>query len=329
MIIKTSTAEQILLAKFNANQPFLEPILFEGALSMLYAPPGQGKSYFALWIAAAVAGGGEFLKWKAPRPRKVLYLDGEMGRKLLQKRLAQLAASIQCDLDPGQIVFVCNDEQPGFTLPYISDFEAQRAYLEIIETHGIDVVIIDNYGCSTLAVKREGDTEVWARVRGFFLKLRALGKAVVLVHHAGKSGLQLGTSEKEQIMNWIIKLNPCESVEYKPDETQFRVTFEKPMRDSSKEESADFISSFRAENEALVWTWKPAREHIKEVMRKLKAAGIADALIQRALSLSDFQFILYKKELHDGIETTDPATGEGLYEGSYGGIGSGEDDLCF
>jgi RecA-family ATPase len=46
---------------------------------MLYGQRGLGKTHVALGIAYAVASGGAFLRWRAPVPRRVLYVDGEMA----------------------------------------------------------------------------------------------------------------------------------------------------------------------------------------------------------------------------------------------------------
>ena len=65
----------------------LDPILPERSLSMMYAPRGIGKSWIALSIGLAVAGRGSFLRWAAPRSRRVLLCDGEMLLYDLQGRL--------------------------------------------------------------------------------------------------------------------------------------------------------------------------------------------------------------------------------------------------
>jgi hypothetical protein len=56
----------------------LDPIIPEKDLVMLYAARGTGKTHVALDIAYAVATGGSFLKWQAPKPRRVLLVDGKM-----------------------------------------------------------------------------------------------------------------------------------------------------------------------------------------------------------------------------------------------------------
>lgn len=69
------------------------PWLTTQSLSMVYAWRGVGKTHVALGIAYAVTSGGSFLKWEAPRPRGVLYLDGEMPGPALQERLAAIVAA--------------------------------------------------------------------------------------------------------------------------------------------------------------------------------------------------------------------------------------------
>ena len=56
----------------------LEPILRTGSLAMLSAFRGIGKTHVAIGIAHAVATGGAFQRWNAPKPRHVLCVDGEM-----------------------------------------------------------------------------------------------------------------------------------------------------------------------------------------------------------------------------------------------------------
>jgi hypothetical protein len=58
----------------------LEPIIPEKGLAMLYASRGARKTHVALGIAYAVATGSAFLKWRAPRARRVLLVDGKMSR---------------------------------------------------------------------------------------------------------------------------------------------------------------------------------------------------------------------------------------------------------
>src|SRR5688572_31139635 len=65
----------------------LDPILDSKSLALLYGPRGLGKTFVALGIAWAAASGGSFLGWRAARPHRVVYVDGEMPAVDMQDRL--------------------------------------------------------------------------------------------------------------------------------------------------------------------------------------------------------------------------------------------------
>jgi putative DNA primase/helicase len=56
----------------------LSPWLPAKGLAMIHAERGIGKTWVALNAAHALNTAGEFLGWRARRPIRVVYLDGEM-----------------------------------------------------------------------------------------------------------------------------------------------------------------------------------------------------------------------------------------------------------
>ena len=88
-------------AGFPSRAKLLDPILPEKGLAMLYAPRGIGKSWLGLSIGLAVAGGSSLLRWKAPEPRRVLLVDGEMPLTDLQSRLAFISIGLGADIPSG------------------------------------------------------------------------------------------------------------------------------------------------------------------------------------------------------------------------------------
>ena len=90
--ITTVNSYEILSAEYPPRSMILPPWLPEKGLAMIHAPRGIGKTHMAVDIAWAVATGRcEFLRWKAPKPRKVLLLDGEMPAAVLQERVKAVA----------------------------------------------------------------------------------------------------------------------------------------------------------------------------------------------------------------------------------------------
>ena len=85
--------KKFLKLAIKPREMLLDPILPEKGLAMLYAARGTGKTHVALGIAFAIATGTKFLKWTAPKPRRVLLIDGEMPAAALQERLASMIAS--------------------------------------------------------------------------------------------------------------------------------------------------------------------------------------------------------------------------------------------
>ena len=78
---------------FPKRKMLLAPWLPERSLTMIYASPGIGKTWLAMSIAGAVAGGGELFGWKADQPAHVVYIDGEMPTSELKARGKQLDVS--------------------------------------------------------------------------------------------------------------------------------------------------------------------------------------------------------------------------------------------
>jgi putative DNA primase/helicase len=82
------SAADLMAGDVAPREFILEPLLAGNGIGLLYGPAGIGKSFVALGIAWAAASGGSFLGWRAPRPRRVLYIDGEMGEVDMRERLA-------------------------------------------------------------------------------------------------------------------------------------------------------------------------------------------------------------------------------------------------
>jgi hypothetical protein len=200
--LKVLDAEELLVAEFPPRSLILTPWLPDKGLAMLYAPRGVGKTWLALSLAHTIASGGEILGWSAPRPRRVLYVDGEMPAAALQERYTEVVAASMRDAPRENFRLVAADIQPD-GLPDLADGEAQRFYEPAIAD--AELIIVDNL--STIARGlRENEADSFGPVQGWLLAQRAAGRSVVLVHHTGKNGGQRGTSRKEDVLDTEVSL---------------------------------------------------------------------------------------------------------------------------
>ena len=220
----------------------LAPILPERSLAMLYAPRGLGKSWLALSIGLAVASGAPLLRWSASRPRRVLYVDGEMPLVSLQERLKAISVPFGTGIpNDGFRILAADQIDGGINL---STEEGQRSLEPLLGN--VDLLILDNLSTLCTATS-ESASDAWVPMQNWLLKLRRQGIAVLLVHHAGTNGRQRGTSRREDALDTVIALRRPE--DYSPEQgARFEIHFEK-LRNRVE---ADGVIPFEAWVESLV-----------------------------------------------------------------------------
>ena len=199
----------------------LDPILPERSLAMLYAPRGVGKTLLGLSIGLAVASESPLVRWSAPRPRRVLYVDGEMPLVSLQKRLRAISIGLDAEIpNDGFRILAADQTESGISL---GTDDGQKAIEPLL--NGIDLLILDNL--STLCTTgSESASDAWIPMQNWLLGLRRKGIAVLLVHHAGTNGRQRGTSRREDALDTVIALRRPE--DYSPEQgARFEIHFEK------------------------------------------------------------------------------------------------------
>jgi putative DNA primase/helicase len=209
--------------EFPARAYVLNPIIQTQSLTMIYSFRGIGKTYLAMSLGLAVASGGSVLKWSAPTPRKVVYVDGEMPGVSMRERLSAIIAGMTVEPPPGYFRIITPDLQPtGMPFPNLSGSIGQKMVED--ELDGTELLILDNLSCLTRGV--ENDAESWIPMQEWALSLRRQGVSVLFLHHAGKAGAQRGTSKREDILDTVITLK--RPSDYVPSEgSKFEVHFEK------------------------------------------------------------------------------------------------------
>jgi putative DNA primase/helicase len=108
-------------------------------------------------------------------------------------------------------------------LPNLASPVGQAAIEPLLE--GAALIVLDNI--STLASSaRDNEAESWSSMQEWLLRLRRQGYSVLLVHHAGKSGNQRGTSRREDVLDTSILLKRPEDYVVM-DGARFEIHFEK------------------------------------------------------------------------------------------------------
>ncbi len=192
--------------------PVREPILGEwfkqGDLGFIFGPRGLGKTWLALHLGRKCAEGGSVGDWTVHKPRRVLYVDGEMALDSIRERDAALSAA------PADGMFYLQHEALFHLTSQVLNLSkpiVQAALLEKCQQDRIEVLILDNLSCLFTGIK-ENDADAWEQVLPWLLDLRRNRIAVVFIAHAGRNGFMRGTSRREDAALWIIQLTEAKDV---------------------------------------------------------------------------------------------------------------------
>lgn len=207
------TAADLHLEEVDQREPIIDPFLLTSSLNMLFAPRGVGKTFLSLAIAISIAEGSAFLSYTVERPRRTLYVDGEMPLSDLKSRVVLMAPNPPSNFEiiPSERLF-----REGVPINLHSGEDQDRIFslLRDLEELGRrpDVIIFDNLSSLSGGVNENDNSELDNLLR-FLMALRHRGFAVLLVHHAGKGGDQRGASRREDLLDTVMALA-------RPDDTE-------------------------------------------------------------------------------------------------------------
>lgn len=246
----------------------LSPVLPVQGIGIMYAPRGIGKTFAALSVAVAVASGGAVFNWRAPMPKRTLYVDGEMPATSMQSRLSALVSGMSVPPHTlKNMALITPDLQPC-PMPDLSTAHGQALLEPFLKD--VDMVVLDNIAtlCRT---GKENESQSWQTMQAWLLDLRRRGITVLLIHHAGKSGDQRGTSAREDIMDTVISLRRPR--EYSMAEgARFEVHLTK-ARGILGDDAKPFEANLVTEGNALRWQIKELEDVELEELKRLLNEG--------------------------------------------------------
>lgn len=187
---------------------------------LLTAATGLGKTNFGLALALRVAAGEDFLHWKARRQVRVLYIDGEMSRRLLRQRV--LDEERRLGASPVTFYALSHEDIPGFRP--LNTVEGQ-AWLDafIDKLGGVDAVFFDNIMCLTVGDMK--DPEPWQQTIPWALSLTKRSIGQIWIHHTGHDETRsYGDKSREWQMDTVAHLD---RVERDDTDVSFKLSFKK------------------------------------------------------------------------------------------------------
>jgi hypothetical protein len=177
--------------------------LFTNTARVLFsADTGAGKTMIGLSWAFAMSLGRDFMHWRADRPARVVYIDGEMSRDELQHRIALFCRCFAIEPPADNLFIVCKEDFDD--MPPL-DIEIGQVWLEenVLDALKPDFVIFDNLMSLCSRIMKE--EESWQMLLPFVLKLTKQRIGQLWIHHTGHDKSRAyGTKTREWHMDTVI-----------------------------------------------------------------------------------------------------------------------------
>jgi hypothetical protein len=199
------------------------PVFTSSSINQIFAWRGTGKTMLSMGLAGCFALGTAFLRWRATRKVRVLYVEGESRNSQLQTR----ARAIVGKTDAGYFRILTFASQVNGIMPLSTAQGRQALEAEIGDA---EVLFLDSI--STLGWFATNDEENWLEFLQWLNRLRQRGLCVIFLHHAGKSGMSRGHSRSEDMLDISIKLTRAEE-DKDVDWLKFTMEYDK-FRDNPK-----------------------------------------------------------------------------------------------
>jgi hypothetical protein len=258
---------------------------------------GLGKTLLGIAIAAAAASGSDFLTWKAYRPVKVLYVDGEMPAELIKPRAIDAMRRLgAASIPPGNLMIFGRDieAEARQVCPALPPFaplntDAGRAFLMALikAVGGVDLIIFDNV--MSLLEGDQKDELAWSAVLDLVSQLTVMRIGQLWLDHTGHNNdRQYGSSTKAWRFDAVGVMAPIREDDQTEDDgpggaTGFTLSFDHPGK--ARRRTPENWKQFQPMTVRLLddeWIWEPlsdAKKQGKGHALKPSAQAQYDALL--------------------------------------------------
>jgi AAA domain/BT4734-like, N-terminal domain len=228
------TGEKLRSVKLPKRELLLGNFFAEGDCGFVFAPRGAGKTWCGMGMASAMSLGGQFGKWKAHKAVKVFYVDGEMPSDDTQARINGLLGDNEnLDLLHHEFLFQHTTDVTKSTMN-LTNPAFRQAVTDYCVKGNCKVLFLDNLSSLAFGM-REDKADDWEMLLPWLLDLRRRKIAVIIIHHAGRSGKMRGTTKREDAVAWIIGLEDRRGTADDKRGARFISYFDKPSRNTQEE----------------------------------------------------------------------------------------------
>lgn len=283
--IPTISAPALMDRDLPRGREILAPLLASNGSALVYGPAGVGKSFFALGLAWAAASGGSFLGWRAPRPHRVQFVDGELGAVAVRERLALFGPP------PPSLQLVLPDLGEG---PAIDLAQPEGQY-RLMESWG-DPELVVLHTVSSLAALPRCAGEATDSLLRFLRHQRRSERAMVLVDEATAKGPVRPMIRGLNAFDTVIALRHPRA--WRPaDGARFEVHVEKTQRLVGGDAEPVLAQLLPAGPDGTAaWRWETiVHDRLEHAVRLLKRGLSAEAM-GCALEISRAQAFRLQRE---------------------------------
>ena len=240
---------------------------------------GLGKTLLGLAIAAAAASGTDFLAWKAYRPVRVLYIDGEMPAELIKPRAIDAMRRLGDIEIPGDNLMIFGrdiEAEARQWCPALPPFaplntDAGRAFLMALikAVGGVDLIIFDNV--MSLLEGDQKDELAWSAVLDLVSQLTVMRIGQLWLDHTGHNNdRQYGSSTKAWRFDAVGVMAPIKEDDQTEDDgpggaTGFTLSFDHPGK--ARRRTPENWKQFQPMTVRLLddaWIWEPLSDAKKQ-----------------------------------------------------------------
>jgi len=283
----------------------LDPWLTEQSITLIAGWRGTGKTWFAMSLLDSITRGKAFGPWALKKSVPCLYLEGEMPAQDVRERIKSLNPYLESRKSPLYIYSDAYANFSGLSRANLLSEDWRLTMKRILTIRKIKLWVIDNLASLSAGID-ENCKQDWDPINSWLLDLRFVGISTILLHHTNKTGLQRGTSSREDNIDISIELrNPHD---YTPEDgARFVVHFSKSrVESSSLSLIGDSEFHLKVDEEGLLtWQFGNVKRLKKlEILRMLNE-GLDQSSICEILGIDKGYVSRIKKNaIRDGILST-------------------------